>query len=363
MQPKINNAVRLGLFIFVSLLLFIGAIYILGKKQGLFQQTIKISSVFKNVRGLKVGNNVRFTGIEVGTVVNISILSDTSVSVTFSIDRNVTPYIKKDSRATIGTEGLMGSTVVVILPGTPGMGPVEPGDEVPSIESVEIDDIVKEIKKSSEKISEVADNLISITQKINNGDGIFGKLFTDSELTYEILSTGKNVQRLSQNMNEIAAKLNRSEGILGKMLSDTTLASTINATVDNLHRTSESINDFSAKLSRGEGLVGNLFADTSITVDFVKLSNDLESVINNLSEVSEKINNENNALHKFIDDETFADSVNFTLQNLNRGIIEITEAAEALQRSGLVRAFSKDEEKLLKKEQKKLEKEAARNKP
>ena len=70
-----NRSIRVGLFIFLSFLLFVLAILILGRKRNMFQPTIKITTIFSDVRGLKVGNNVRFSGIEVGAVVGISIIT------------------------------------------------------------------------------------------------------------------------------------------------------------------------------------------------------------------------------------------------------------------------------------------------
>jgi phospholipid/cholesterol/gamma-HCH transport system substrate-binding protein len=353
MTDKKNRAIRVGLFIFLSFILFVGAILILGRKRNMFQPTIRISTVFRDVRGLKIGNNVRFTGIEVGAVVGISILSDTAVVVELSMDKSVIPYIKKDSKATIGTEGLMGSKIVIILPGTSGVGSIKAGDQLAALDPVEIDDIVKEIKTSSEKISEVANNLIEITEKINRGDGIFGKLFTDSELTLQIEKSGKNITELSANLNQLIDKINSGRGTVGKLFVDTVFANRLDSAGINIAQTSQNLQELTRKINEGEGVASRLFADTSLTDNFYRASRNLEAILTNLSEVSEKINREDNALHKFIADPEFADSVEGMLNNLNTAIVEVTEASEAIQRSGLVRAFSKDEEKLRKKEERK----------
>jgi phospholipid/cholesterol/gamma-HCH transport system substrate-binding protein len=360
MATKKSYNSRLGLFILISFLLFVGAILILGRKRNLFQQTVKISSVFKDVRGLQVGNNVRFTGIEVGAITGISILSDTAVSVILSIDKSVTPYIKADSRATIGTDGLMGNKIVIILPGTPGSNSIRSGDQLLSMEPIEIDDIIREIQKSSEKISEVANNLIEITEKINRGDGIFGKLFTDSELTLEIEKTGKNIELLTKNLNELSKKINAGEGLVGRVLMDTTFADRLDITSQNIALVSENLKEFTASMSEGKGIMGQLFADTSLIDNFYSASKNLEKLLGNLAEVSIKLNNEDNALNKFIADTAFADSVDVLLMRMNKGVVEVTEASEALQRSGLVRAFSKDEEKLKKKEERKRQRQAVK---
>ena len=98
-MANVKNQIRVGLFIFVSFLLLVGAILILGRKRNMFQQPVKVPAVFQDVQGLRVGNNVRFTGIEVGAVSDIAILTDTSAAVVLSIDKSVVPYIKKDSKA------------------------------------------------------------------------------------------------------------------------------------------------------------------------------------------------------------------------------------------------------------------------
>ena len=358
MQQKKVNSLRLGLFIFISFLLFVSAILILGQKRNMFQQTIKLSTVFKDVQGLRVGNNVRFTGIDVGTIVGMDIISDTAVLVSFSIDKNVVPYIKKDSRATVGNEGLMGSKIVIIMSGTPGSESVESGDQLPSIESVQFDDIVKEIQNSSEKISEVANNLIEITAKINRGDGIFGKLFTDSELTAEIDRTGRNIELLSRNLNELSVKINNGEGLIGRILMDTTFANRLDITSDNITLISKNLAEFTDALNNGEGIIGQLFSDTTSSEGFLQMSKDMETILKNLADVTEKLNDDNNALHKFIADPSYADSVEVMLNNLNQGIVEVTQASEAVQRSGLVRAFSKNEEKQKRKEERKQQKNA-----
>ncbi len=338
-------SIRVGLFIFISFLLLVGAILILGRKRNMFQQSIKIATVFSNVQGLRVGNNVRFTGIEVGAVSNIKILTDTSALVVLSIDKGAVPFIKKDSRTIIGSEGLMGSKIVMLLPGTPGSPAVEDGDEITSERSIEFDDIIKEIQISGEKISEVANNLIEITGKINRGDGIFGKLFTDSELTQEIDQTGKNIESLSRNLKEVTEKINAGEGLIGHILMDTTFAQKLDETSINVAIISSNIEKLSSRIKNGEGSLGQLFADTTSAKGFIRMSQDLEKAVNNLSEISQKMNDPSNALNQFIADSAFADTLKITFRNLNKGLTEITEASEAVQRSGIVRAFSKDKKK------------------
>jgi len=339
------NSLRLGFFIFMAFVLLVAAILILGSKRNMFKPTINISTVFRNVRGLKVGNNVRFTGIEIGTIVNISIISDTAVSVEMSMDRKVIPYIKKNSVATIGSDGLMGNKIVIILPGTPGTDAVEPGDILSSIKPVELDDIIADIQNTSSKISQVANNLIEITNKINHGDGLFGAVFTDSDFSEDIEKSGRNIAELTKNLVKITGKLNDGKGIMGKVLFDPEFSAQWETTTENLTEISTNLQTLSESVNRGEGVLGKMITDTAMADNFFNASQDLETVLQNLSELSIKLNNERNALHKFISDTAFADSLEVLLGRVNQGVVEVSAAAEILQNSKLLGGSGKKDKK------------------
>ncbi len=59
MNKEIQFTSKLGMFVTIGLVAFILAIYLIGKQQNLFGTTFELQSKFKNVSGLKVGNQVR----------------------------------------------------------------------------------------------------------------------------------------------------------------------------------------------------------------------------------------------------------------------------------------------------------------
>ena len=118
MKKNITNKIKLGIFISLGITVFIVGIYFIGEGQQLFRSTFRISGVFKDVAGLQAGNNVRFSGVNVGTVNNITIVSDTSVKVEILIDERTRKFIRKDAVAGIGSEGFMGNKILIINPGT-----------------------------------------------------------------------------------------------------------------------------------------------------------------------------------------------------------------------------------------------------
>jgi phospholipid/cholesterol/gamma-HCH transport system substrate-binding protein len=336
---------RVGLLVIVSIAIFVAAIVIVGREQNFFRDTMRISTEFQDVKGLKEGNDVRFTGIEVGTVTDLIIISDTSVKVQLSIEKDVAPFIKRSSLASIGNEGLMGNKILIILPGTPDSPPIEQGDELKSIEPIEIDDIMKEIMSSSEKINVVSDNLIGITNKINRGDGIFGKIFTDTTFTRNLDRTSQNISRITGNLIDVSRKLNQGGGIIGKLFTDTVFSAQLDSTNAGLNQIAGNLVDITNKINQGEGIFGRLFTDTALTNNLYLTSKNLEETTGNLYQLTEKLNTRGNAISTLVADTTFADSLQLFMRRLNEAVIEATEASEAVQQSGLIRLFSKDEDK------------------
>ena len=344
MRTTLRINIRLGIYIALGVLLFILAIYFIGSRQNMFQRNVKITAMFSDVKGLRTGANVRFTGIDVGTVSKMDILSDSTVIIEMAINEKITPFIKKNSLATIASEGLMGSKIVVLLPGSPDEEPVLDGDNLPTTEPVEIDDILREIKTSSERISVVSSNLIEITNKINRGEGMFGKIFTDTSFAY-------NLSLSSQNLKEISDRVNRGEGLVGRLFADTTLSANLDSATRYAQQISQNLEGITRKVDQGHGVFGTLFTDTTLTKNIYTASKNLnqssfnlEQLTSNLIEITDKINSGKGVINKLLVDSVFADSLDITLQHLNTTIIEVQEASEALQRSGLVRAFSKKEE-------------------
>src|SRR5664280_2813890 len=116
MKKNTSNKIKLGIFTSLGIAVLILGIYFIGERQQLFRSTFRVSGVFKDVAGLQAGSNVRFSGVNVGTVENISIVSDTSVRVAILIDESTRKFIKKDALASIGSEGLMGNKILIIIP-------------------------------------------------------------------------------------------------------------------------------------------------------------------------------------------------------------------------------------------------------
>lgn len=114
MEKTTSQKIRLGFFVVTGLFIFILAIYFIGDKQKMFGQTNHLKAVFNNVNGLQLGNNVRYSGVNAGTVRNINMINDTIIEVVMLIDKDIFYHIKKDAVAVIGSDGLVGSMIINI---------------------------------------------------------------------------------------------------------------------------------------------------------------------------------------------------------------------------------------------------------
>lgn len=341
MKNKHRKNLIVGLFVIIGILLFIVSIYLIGKKEYLFGSPAKLSAIFSDVKGLREGDNVRLSGIDIGTVSSLQFMNDNRVYIQMNIDQEQIQYVRRDSRVTIGNEGLMGSKVVMIIPGTPGSEPVREYDTLLTIEQVDIDDIIREVNASSQNIAVVSNELISITQKINRGDGIFGKIFTDTTLTQNLDDATRNISFLTQNLYDLSEKVNNGQGIVGKLFADSSLTADIGNTGQNIDMITSNLKDITDKINKGQGVFGRMFTDTALTSNLFVTSKNLQSTSKSLMGLAEKLNSDSSALNLLIDDPYFADSLEMLIERLNVGVVEATEAAEAIQRSGLIRLFSK----------------------
>ena len=258
MKKKISHKVRLGIFVSLGILIFILAIYFIGEKQQLFRSTFRLSGVFKDVAGLQVGNNVRLSGINVGTIDNIAIISDTSVRVIILVDENTRQFIKKDAVAGIGSEGLMGNKVLVISPGTGGEKTIENDDVIATSQPIDVDDIMKSLKSTMDNTAYITGDLAKIATNIESGKGTIGRLMMDKTWRQDIQSTIINLKDGSVGFKTFMEKTNELDSILVRL----------NKTIDNTSSITYDLSRITNNIQSGEGMIGKMLMDQSVGQNF-----------------------------------------------------------------------------------------------
>ncbi|PWV46947.1 MlaD family protein [Chitinophaga sp. S165] len=209
MQQKAQQKIKVGIFATVMLGLLLVGIFLIGRNKSLFQSTFVLYGTFKNVGGLQVGNNVRFVGIDVGTVESIDILSDTTARVALRIKEKVKPFIKKGAVAGISTDGLMGDKLITLTSGRENATPVEDEDTIHAVDPMDYDKVLDRLSGVAENAEVITEQLAGIAIQINEGKGSIGRLlYSDSLATTlegtmtEAKKTVKSIRKGSDGFSE-----------------------------------------------------------------------------------------------------------------------------------------------------------------
>lgn len=294
---KDSKNTKLGLFVVLGTLLLIAALYFIGTKQNLFGSTFKIRAKFRDVNGLMKGNNVRFAGIDVGTVKSVDIISDTTVDVVMLVEKNIQPYIKKNAVASVGTDGLMGNKLININSSSwPSPGVVE-NDVLESISPIAQDDMLRTLNATNENVKAISANLRTLTDKINNKNNLWSALM-DTVVAGNLKAAVVNIKMLSGhalsvtgNLEGITEKIKDGKGSIGALITDTSFSSGIKQMIVNLHKVSDSaavitgdISHITKHLKQGKGSLGVLLNDTTLIYHLNKGILRIDTAAGNLNE-------------------------------------------------------------------------------
>lgn len=276
---------RLGVFIAIGMAIFVVAIFIIGKQQNLFNPVFKITTNFQNVSGLQVGNNIRFSGINVGIVDNINIINDSTVQVGMLIRKNVQQFVKADSYASIGSEGIIGDRIIIITQGSTNSPIAKDGEHILSKEPIETDEIMKSLKTSAESAEIITLQLSQIMTNINTGQGMLGRLIQDSTIAENVNMTIENFRKSSEGLDETIEVTK--ENVFAFMES-------LQKTAAKTEVASDQLGEIMMKINNGEGAIGMLIQDSTIV-------NNIETTVINLKESSIGLNENMEALkHNFL---------------------------------------------------------------
>ncbi len=327
MKNTNSQKIRLGLFVIIGTMLFVLAVYLIGQKQNMFQKTFTISAYFQNVNGLQKGNNVRYSGINIGTVKNIVMANDSTIKVDMNIEEGIIAHIKKNAIATIGSDGLVGNMIVNIVPGKGTDKVISDGDIIASYSKIGAEDILSTLSVSSENAAILTSDLIKITDAMIKGKGTLAVLLNDTIMAKELRQSVTNLKVASRDasntiseINQIITSLKTNDNtVLGMLLHDSISGQNLKVIVSNLEASSKQI----------QNVIANI--DTTI-VDF---------------------NSSEGAYDYIVNDTTLVNSLKSTLKNINEGTDKFNQNMEALKHNFLIRGYFRKLEKQKEKEERK----------
>ena len=309
MAKSTSQKVKVGIFVIVGTALLVGILYYIGKQQNLFGKNIQLYAVFENVNGLQIGNNVRYSGINVGTVSKIEMTEVGKITIEMNIGSETTAFIKKDAIASVASDGLVGSMVVNIVPGKDQKsGVVVSGDTIQSKGQKGTDAMLETLNTTNENAALLSADLLKITHEILQGKGTLGTLVNDTTLAENIKQTVVELRKTSEEtrlaiakINQIISKINYDESAAAVILSDTAAANQVKNIFNKLEKSSVDIKEVTANLNEylkeikeGKGALNHITQDES----FVR---EIDSTMVNIREAAEKLNENMEALkHNFL---------------------------------------------------------------
>lgn len=327
-----KRSIIVGVFVLAGIIIFIAGVFVLGGQQKRFTKSIRLMTIFKDVGGLKVGNNVWFSGVKIGTVKRISFTGAAQVEVDLNIEQSSQQYIRKDATASIGSDGLIGNKIVVIAGGTTSHPEVEEGDRLKTSEALSSDQIMATLQENNNNLLRVTNDFKELVGNLRRGKGTVGAVLTDSLVAENFKRAMRNLERASDNtvkvtgsVSQFAAKLNAKGTLANELVTDTTIFRRLSRTANRLETTANS----------ADQTVGNMN----------KASETLSRTSNNLHQASEKLNNTNSPLGVLLTDQETATNLRTTLRNLSRGSALLNEDLKAAQSNFLLRGFFKKQAK------------------
>jgi phospholipid/cholesterol/gamma-HCH transport system substrate-binding protein len=316
-NEDLKRSMKLGAFVIGGVLIFLASIYYLGREGNLFNLTFTVSAIFKNVEGLKEGDNVWLSGVKIGTVKRVQIVAEGKVIVSFSLKDKQNQFIKKDATAFIGSDGLVGSKIVVIRPGT-DTRIIQKNDTINALSPTDTQELLNIAKEVGVNVRSITDDLKLISVRLNKGEGIFGELLRDGPIAEDLRNTitslkttGENADRITADAKKLLNQINHGNGLITRLIMDTTYSQTFQEALKNVSE------------------VGN---------NTKKMSQDLQRIV-------VQIDRGDNAVGVLLTDTAFAERLKETLNNTQSASVKLDENMEALQHNFLFRGYFKKQKK------------------
>lgn len=317
MASENTRSIKLGAFVLVGLILLLGGLYLLGTKRDLFSHTLTVSARFTEVNGLRTGDNVRYAGIDVGTVKGIRILSDTVVLVTMLVRADEARHIRTDAVARIASDGLMGSKLVALEAGDGSGGPIAEGAELHSRHGLDTDAMLRTLSRSNDNLVAITTDLRALTHGLN-AEGGLPALFKDTVLVQDVRAAVADAAATAANARDLTARVDR----------------------------------LVQGLQAGQGALGALLADTATDRRFRDLVTALQQAAGPLLHASAELDRFTTGLHApgglghvLVDDTAVTQGLRRVVANLDTSSATLNEDLRALQRNWFFRRYFKEKEK------------------
>ncbi len=277
---------RVGLFILITVSLFILILFFLSGEQRFFEKSYTLTTSFANTAGLIKGAAVRLSGVRIGAVTGIDFaqkpVGDKVINVTMKVNKEGMERLNPDAKATIRTEGLLGDKYIEILPGEEK--PLAKLPDTMAIESqtpIEFSSIIGQSGDLLANIISISESLDKIVKGFGKEENIKNISKTIASLKASSEAVQKNLEAIEHNNGILNTMIYGPRDQSGKKIDENTLVK-LNKTIAKLDKVLNEIN-------KGDGTLHSLIYDN-------KLSNDIDDTMANIKTASGKLNGENGVM-------------------------------------------------------------------
>ncbi len=262
---------RVGAVIAITALVFVIAVFAIGDQEGVWKRRYELKVKYQDIYGLQAGAPVRLAGLRVGTVrsIEFSKAEPGNIIVTLRIDKGVKSLIRSDSKALIGTLGLLGDKTVEISVGTPDQKELESEDYVQAAKSASIEAIIAEGGEAVENIKLAAKYTKETIEKINNGTGSLGLFVNDPNVYF-------NLDKLLVLTENLTRQLEEGKGSFARFITD----SSFYVEMRNLMTNTNNLFD---SLTTGKGTLPQLLYDPAPYQD-------IKQIVASWKQITDRIN-------------------------------------------------------------------------
>jgi len=262
------SELRVGLLVIVSFTVLGLTVLYIGSQQGIFAESYLLKVYMARVNGLQAGAPVWLSGMRVGSVREIRFrdrAEQTDIEVSLDIDRSVQERIRRGSVARIGTLGLLGDKYVSITQGSIDQPAIPEGGILQGANPIDFEELIADASRVVDDMVYTLRNTREISEKVNNGTGVLGRLVNDPELLDETRS-------LIGEMRTILDLVRSGDGTMGRLLND-------DALYGGLSRLFWSSDTLMSDIRGGRGTLGRLMTDPTLYDNLVATTARLDSLL------------------------------------------------------------------------------------
>jgi phospholipid/cholesterol/gamma-HCH transport system substrate-binding protein len=329
------QAWAIGIFLLVGFALFTAILFLVGNRHKAFSRHIEVYTEFSNLGGLANGAKVRVSGLDAGQIKRIEIPQSPSgrFRLQLQLEEKVRGMVRRDSVASIDTEGVVGDKFVSLHKGTEQAGEVAPGTTLPSKEPLDLSAL---LDKSSGLLNEVNGGIKDIRSRANVALETITKTVNHADtmitgLQPQVSKIAADGSQITNNVNLLVAGIQRGEGPAGLLLKNEATKQQLQATLTDVKQTTANLHEASTQIDQilADFRARDLFSPAEVTLE-------------NAQQLSHQLNTTlQEALAEDNLGENGASNLRSTLSNLNRSTANLAEDTEALKHNFFFRGFFK----------------------